>query len=82
VYLIGMLVITWQSKTFDVSNALYKDAGWGSPKNPALSFGVDMALVAVLSLIVYYWAMYVALPKETIEAMIDEVVIDEEAIAA
>jgi amino acid transporter len=81
-YFIGMLLITWQSKTFDLSNAVYKDAGWGSPKSPALSFGVDMGLVAVLSLIVYYWAMYTALPKETIELMIEEVVIDEEAITA
>ena len=82
VYLILMLVIIWQSKTFDVSNTLYKDAGWGSPSKPVLSFGVDMALVAVLSLGIYFWAMFVALPKETIQAMIDEVVVDEEAIAA
>ena len=80
-YFIGMLVITWQSKTFDVSNSIYKDAGWGSPKNPALPFGLDMALVAVLSLIVYYWAQSVALPKETMEAMIDEVVVAEESVA-
>jgi amino acid transporter len=81
VYLLGMLVIVWQSQTFDVSNALYKDAGWLSPSNPALPFGLDMGLVAVLSLLVYYWAMNVALPKERIEQMIAEVVVAEESIA-
>ena len=82
VYLIGMLIITWQSQTFDVSNAIYKDAGWASPSHPALPFGLDMGLVAVLSLGVYFWAMYVALPKETIEAMIEEVVVAEEGVTA
>ena len=79
VYLIGMLVIIWQSQTFDVSNTLYKDAGWGSPSHPALAFGADMGLVALLSLIVYFWAMKVALPKEEIEGMIEEVVVAEES---
>jgi len=78
-YFIGMLLIVWQSKTFDLSNSLYLDAGWGAPHNPALSFGLDMALVAVLSLVVYFWAMAVALPTVRIQAMIDEVVVEETA---
>ena len=82
VYLIGMLVIVYESKTFDLSGALYNDAGWLSPHSPVLPFGADMGLVAALSLGVYFWAMKVALPKEQIEEMIAEVVIAEEAIAA
>lgn len=82
VYLLGMLVIVWQSKTFDLSGSLYHDAGWLSPSNPALPFGADMGLVAVLSLIVYFWAMNVSLEKEQIEEMIAEVVVAEETVAA
>jgi amino acid transporter len=79
-YLLGMLLVTWQSQTFDQSNGLYQDAGWGTPNHPWFSFGWDMGVVAALSLVVYYWAMQVALPKERIEAMIEEVVVAEESV--
>jgi hypothetical protein len=34
---------------------------------------------AVFSLLIYYWAIQVALPASTIQHMIDEVVVPEEA---
>jgi hypothetical protein len=43
----------------------------------------DIAVVAAFSLMIYYWAMSVALPREEIEEMIEEVVIpEEEGLAA
>ena len=47
-------------------------------KNPVIPFGWDMAVAAIWSLVVYYWAMEVALPKEKIEEMIGEVELPEE----
>ncbi len=42
----------------------------------------DIVAVALFSLVIYYWAMMVALPRERIQAMVDEVVLPEqEAIA-
>ena len=37
-----------------------------------------IAIVAVFSLVIYYWALEVALPTEEIERMIEEVVLPEE----
>ena len=47
-----------------------------------ITFGWDALVVAVWSLIVYFWAMQVALPKEEIEEMIGEVVAPEEGMEA
>jgi amino acid transporter len=38
----------------------------------------DIGAVAVFSLVIYYWAMMVALPRERIEQMVGEVVLPEE----
>jgi hypothetical protein len=38
-----------------------------------------MVAVTVFSLVIYFWAMAVALPTERIQRMIDEVVVPEEA---
>jgi amino acid transporter len=43
-----------------------------------LPFGWDALVVAIWSLVVYYWAMAVALSTEAIEEMIGEVVMPEE----
>ena len=37
-----------------------------------------MLAVAVFSLVIYYWAIAVALPREKIQNMIDQVVLPEE----
>ena len=43
----------------------------------------DIAVVAIFSAVIYFWAMAVALPTERIEEMIGDVELpDEEAAAA
>jgi amino acid transporter len=66
VYLVGMGLIVYLSD-------------FGPLKNPWFPLWWDMLTVAVFSLVIYYWAMAVALPKEQIQSMIDQVVIPEEA---
>ena len=77
VYLLGSLAIIWFS-SFDTGGA--GSYGNLNPKSsgPPLHFGYDMLVMAVFSLVIFYWAMAVALPTERIQAMIDEVVIVEE----
>jgi amino acid transporter len=65
VYIVGMGVIVYLSD-------------FGPLKNPVFPLWWDILVVAVFSLIVYYWAMAVALPAERIEQMIGEVVLPEE----
>ncbi|MDH6126102.1 APC family permease [Kitasatospora sp. GP82] len=65
VYLVGMGVISWQG-TF----------GAGAAGNLPLWW--DIAVVAVFSLAVYYWALRVALPAEEIERNIQGVVVVDE----
>ncbi|MFE4872010.1 APC family permease [Streptomyces sp. NPDC056682] len=66
VYLIGMGFIVYFSD-------------FGPLKHPWFPLWWDMGVVAVFSLLIYYWAMAVALPTEKIQRMIDQVVIPEEA---
>ena len=60
VYILGMGLISYES-TF---------GGEGN-----LKLWWDMVVVAVFSLVIYYWALAVGLPAEEIEEMIEEVVI-------
>jgi amino acid transporter len=62
-YLIGMGVIVYLS-TFGPQGAI--PLWW------------DIVVVAAFSLVIYYWALQVALSREQIEAMINEVVLPEE----
>ena len=64
-YLVGMGVIVYISD-------------FGPMTDPIVGFGWDMVVVAAWSLVVYYWAMAVALPTEMIEEMIGEVELPEE----
>jgi len=77
VYLIGLLVITWQSQVSD--GVAYGTNGWGTPSHAWFAFGWDMLTVAIFSLVIFYWAQATALSTERIQAMIDDVVVDEEA---
>ncbi|MCU1668283.1 MAG: amino acid permease [Blastococcus sp.] len=65
VYLIGLGVIVYLSP-------------YGPLKTPVIPLWWDMAVTAVFSLVIYYWALAVALPTEQIEEMINEVVLPEE----
>jgi amino acid transporter len=66
VYLVGLGVIVYLSP-------------YGPLKNPVIPLWWDIAVTAVFSLAIYYWALAVSLPTERIQEMIDEVVVPEEA---
>jgi amino acid transporter len=51
VYLLGMGVISWQGQ-------------FGPDNTNNIPFGLDLALVAVFSLVIYYWAIATRLPRE------------------
>lgn len=68
-YLLGIGIMTYGS-------------AWGNLHHPwfgAADWWLDLIIVAAFSLIIYYWALAVALPAEDIEATIQEVVPDEVA---
>jgi amino acid transporter len=65
VYLIGVGVIVYLSSFGPMDNPVFDD-WWG------------MIVVGAFSLVIYYWALAVALPTEEITRMIDEVVLPEE----
>jgi len=69
VYLLGMGAIVYLSD-------------FGPLKNPVFPLWWDMLVVAAFSLVVYGWAMRVALTAERIDRMIGEVVLPEEVGAA
>jgi amino acid transporter len=64
-YLIGVGVIVFLSS-------------FGPLDDPVLEFGPDMIVCAIFSVVIYYWAMAVALSSEQIEEMLEEVVLPEE----
>jgi amino acid transporter len=65
VYLIGLGVIVYLSP-------------YGPLKSPVIPLWWDMAVTAVFSVAIYYWALAVSLSTEEIEHMVNEVVPDEE----
>src|SRR3954447_833485 len=69
VYLIGLGVIVYLSP-------------YGPMDTPAIPLWWDIAAVAVFSLVIYYWALAVALPTAEIERMVSEVVAPEEGCVA
>jgi amino acid transporter len=66
VYLIGMGLIVYLSD-------------FGPLKHPWFPLWWDMLAVAAFSLIIYFWAMAVALPGDQIQRMIDQIVVPEES---
>ncbi|HEY6934553.1 MAG TPA: APC family permease [Marmoricola sp.] len=73
-YLIGMGLIVY----FSDFGPTKTENGATVPAHQVFGLGWDMLVVAVFSLIIYYWAMAVALPTHKIEAMIEQVVLPEE----
>jgi hypothetical protein len=67
VYLLGMGAIVYVSS-------------FGPDSTPVLPFGWDMAVVAVFSFAIYYWAIAVSLTREQIEEMLEEVVLPEQGM--
>jgi amino acid transporter len=66
VYLVGMGLIVYLSD-------------FGPLKHPWFPLWWDMLVVAVFSLVIYFWARAVALPAAKIQHMIDQVVVPEES---
>jgi amino acid transporter len=64
-YLVGMGVIVAISD-------------WGDLKTPIIGFGWDILVVAVFSLVIYYWALAVPLSTEEIQQIVDESSMHEE----
>jgi amino acid transporter len=65
VYLVGLGVIVFLSP-------------YGPLSTPVIPLWWDIAVTAVFSLAIYYWAMAVALPTEEIRHIIEDVVVEEE----
>jgi len=64
-YLVGLGIIVFLSS-------------FGPLDDPVLEFGPDMIVCGIFSVGIYYWAMAVALSKEQIDEMLEEVVLPEE----
>jgi amino acid transporter len=70
VYLIGTGLLTYGS-------------AWGNMVHPWFGSNDvwwDLAILGAFSLVIYYWAMAVALPAEDIQATVNQVVIPEETV--
>jgi amino acid transporter len=67
-YLVGMGLIVY-----------FSDYGPKAEDAP-IQFGWDALVVAIWALVIYFWAMAVALPREAIDEMIGEVVAPEEGM--
>jgi amino acid transporter len=65
-YLIGMGIISWQGQ-FPIKGMQ------GAPPNNTyhIPFWWDILIVAVFSLVIYYWALFTALPREETLALIE-----------
>jgi len=64
-YLVGLGIIVFLSS-------------FGPLDDPVLEFGPDMIVCGIFSVGIYYWAMAVALSKEQIDEMLEEVELPEE----
>jgi amino acid transporter len=65
VYLIGMGIISWTGQYNGASDA--KPLATGH-----LHFGIDMLVVAVFSLVIYYWAQATKLPAAEMQLLVDK----------
>jgi amino acid transporter len=64
VYLIGMGIISWQGQFLGGSDSKPINTG-------RLHFGIDMAVVAAFSLLIYFWAQYTKLPASEMENLVE-----------
>ena len=75
-YLVGMGAIVYLSDFGPTTHQFFGNLG---PTPNWFPLWWDMVAVAIFCLIIYAWAIAVALPTERIEGMIGEVVLPEEA---
>jgi amino acid transporter len=57
-YLIGMGIISWQGQ-------------YGPDNTFRIPFGLDMVIVLIFTLVIYYWAVAVALPREEVLRLVE-----------
>jgi len=63
-YLIGMGIISWQGQ--------YSGGAVAAPVNTGnISFGLDFAVVAAFSLVIYFWAMATKLPRAEVLNLVE-----------
>jgi hypothetical protein len=67
-YLIGMGIISWLGQFPD--NAV-SPAGAPPVNTNHIPFGLDMLVVAVFSLVIYYWAQATKLPREEMLKLVE-----------
>jgi len=65
VYLIGMGIISWQGQYLGGSDSKPINTGH-------LHFGIDMLVVAIFSLIIFYWAQATKLSSEEMEVLVEK----------
>jgi hypothetical protein len=64
VYLIGMGIISWQGQ--------YSGGAVAAPVNTGhIPFWIDMLVVAAFSLVIYFWAQAVKLPREEMMNLVE-----------
>ena len=56
-YLIGMGIISWQGQ-------------YGPDNTFRIPFGIDMLIILAFTLVIFYWAQAVALPREEVERLV------------
>jgi amino acid transporter len=64
VYLIGMGIISWQGQYLGGSDSKPLNTGH-------LHFGIDMLVVAVFSLLIFYWAQATKLPADEMQLLVE-----------
>ncbi len=56
-YLVGMGIISWQGQ-------------YGPDNTFRIPFGIDMLIILAFTLVIFYWAQAVALPREEVERLV------------
>ncbi len=65
VYLIGMGIISWQGQ--------FSGGAVKAPVNTGhLHFGIDMLVVAVFSLVIFFWAQATKLPRDEMQLLVEK----------
>jgi hypothetical protein len=67
IYLIGMGIISWQGQ---YSGAASTPAPLPPTNTGHIHFWWDMGVVAVFSLVIYFWAQYTRLPRAEMEELV------------
>ena len=69
-WLIGLAVISWQGQYTSTPSTVF-----GLTLNPTLNLPTwwDLLVIAVWSLVIYYWAVAVAMPREKVQAAVADV---------